>query len=291
MVEHKHWTCVDVSCDGGASEDLAAFIAEAFGVGIEITDGGIRFYLGEEWSTARWEPVLLGVLDRGAAMLGDRAPRYYTSRRLPDSDWAGEWKKHFKPLRVGNHFVVCPTWEAYDPQPLDRVLRIDPGMAFGTGHHETTRLCLEWLEKFSDMGALNELRTVLDVGTGSGILAVAAALMGYPVVFGLDNDPEAIEVARESVRINGVGGRVSLVSGTIADISEAFDIVMANIQSGPLIKMATELVRCTRTHGRLALSGILLDQLDHVKCTYAECGMTFMESEVAGEWGLLVFEK
>lgn len=291
MVDRKHWTCVEVSCDGDASEDLAVLIAEAFGVGVEITDGGIRFYLGEEWSTAMWEPVLLGVLERGAAMGGDRAPRHYTSRSMPDANWANEWKKHFKPLRVGSHFVICPTWEPYGPLPLDRVLLMDPGMAFGTGHHETTRLCLEWLEGFSGMEGLNKRGTVLDVGTGSGILAVAAALVGHPAVVGLDNDPEAIEVARESVRINGVGDRVALVSGTTADIWEAFDIVMANIQSGPLIQMAAELVRCTGNRGRLVLSGILLEQMDEVKRAYADCGMSFKESRAAGEWGLLVFEK
>lgn len=291
MVDRKHWTCVEVFCDGEASEDLAVFVAEAFNVGVEITDVGIRFYLGEEWSKAMWEPILRGVLDRGPAMCEDCAPLNYTSRALPDVNWASEWKNHFKPLRVGRHFVICPTWEAYDPQPPDRVLHIDPGMAFGTGHHETTRLCLEWLEEFSGTDRLNERGAVLDVGTGSGILAVGAALMGHPVVYGLDNDPEAIEVARESVRINGVGGQVTLVSGTTADVSEAFDIVMANIQSGPLIQMATELARCTRDHGRLVLSGILLEQMDDVKRAYADCGMTFSESRVAGEWGLLVFEK
>ncbi len=291
MVEPRQWTCVEVSCDGDASEDLAVFVAEAFSVGVEITDEGIRFYLDEGWPDAMWEPILRQILESAPAFASGNVRPDYSSHPLADADWAGGWKKHFKPLRVGSRFVICPTWEAFDADPLDRVLLIDPGMAFGTGHHETTRLCLEWLEEFIGTGESPESRTVLDVGTGSGILAVGAALLGFPLVVGLDNDPEAIEVARESIRINGVGRQVTLVSGTTADVREAFDIVIANIQSQPLIRMAAELVRCAKIHGRLVLSGILLEQLDDVKRAYVQRGLRLTGSKAAGEWGLLVFER
>lgn len=291
MLEPRQWTCVEVSCDPAASENLAVFVAEAFGVGIELADGGLRFYLDEKWPAAVWEPVLRRVLESAPEVDSGLASPAWSSHMVADEDWAAGWKKHFKPLRVGSRFVICPTWETFDAGPRDRVLLIDPGMAFGTGHHETTRLCLEWLEQFADAGGTPESKTVLDVGTGSGILAAAAALLGFAGVVALDNDPEAVEVAGETIRNNGIARKVRLICGTTAEIGETFDVVIANIQSQPLIRMADQLIRCAKIHGRLALSGILREQLDEVKRAYVERGMRLAGTRLDGEWGLLIFEK
>ena len=118
---------------------------------------------------------------------------------IPDEDWSRTWKEHFKPLRVGRRFLVSPTWEKVHCDPERLIIRIDPGRAFGTGHHESTRLCLEWLESCRELDPGSARMSLLDLGTGSGILAIGAALLGFAEVVGIDNDPEAVEVAKENV--------------------------------------------------------------------------------------------
>jgi Ribosomal protein L11 methylase len=125
-------------------------------------------------------------------------------------DWSSSWKEHFKPLRVGRRLLIAPTWEEAHPGPEDIVLRIDPGMAFGTGGHETTRLCLELLEKVMDESPTFTVPAVLDLGTGSGILAMAAAKLGAGRVLALDIDPDAVEVARENIILNGLIDAIEL---------------------------------------------------------------------------------
>ena len=218
----------------------------------------------------------------------------YRTSLLLDDDWADRWKDHFKPLRVGKHFLVCPSWEECNAGPDDRVISMDPGRAFGTGHHETTRLCLEWLEDCSGAlqasGRLQGRASLLDVGTGSGILCMAAALLGFQPVLGIDNDPEAIEVALENLELNRLSSRVELREATVAEISDRYTVVIANIQSIPLVEMAPDMVRRLAPSGKLGLSGILLEQQDEVRTAYESLGLRWVETRTAGEWCLLAFE-
>jgi ribosomal protein L11 methyltransferase len=288
----KKWICVEIVCDEEVVEELGAEVAEAFEKSIEVTDKGIRFYLEASPLRQDWETQLQQLLQGFDLRRRGKAVIRYEQSSLIEENWAEAWKVHFKPLRVGKHFLVCPTWEHVVPESRDRVILVDPGRAFGTGHHETTRLCLEWLEEWAmgrtDLGA----HSLLDVGSGTGILAIGAALLGVGRILGIDSDPEAVEIAAENVTINRLAGKIRLLVGTVGDVdrAEKFDIIVANIQAFPLIEMAGKLVARLRGSGKLVLSGILLEQRTDVQIAYEAVGMRVANTRSAGEWCLLEFE-
>lgn len=168
--------------------------------------------------------------------------------------WRDEWKKHFEPFRLCGSLVVRPPWRSYDAKSDETVIVLEPGRAFGTGLHETTRLVAEALAERGDRlkGA-----SVLDVGCGSGILSLAALALGAATVRAIDVDPDAVDVTRENAERNGLADRVRADATLAADVTEAFPIVLANIEAMPLIALAPSLVRRTAPGGLLVLSGIL----------------------------------
>lgn len=284
------WTCVTVDAATEVIEELAGEVASLLNRGVELTNTGFRFYLEAAPSPQAWQPLLEQAIRAVQARSVTPFPEPVVhASSLPGEDWASGWKKHFKPLRVGRRFLVCPTWEEPAPSNDDIVLRIDPGRAFGTGHHETTRLCLEWLERWREEHNPSGSKTLLDVGTGSGILAMAGALLGFQSAIGVDNDPEAIEVAGRNVEVNALRGTVRLAVGTARDITDRFDVVMANIQAGPLISLAAELIARLKCPAWLVLSGILVDQKDQVQQAYESRGVRLHQSVTDGEWCLLAF--
>jgi ribosomal protein L11 methyltransferase len=177
-------------------------------------------------------------------------------RRLSEEDWAHAWKKHYQVLRVGQRIIVKPTWQTYTPRPDDAVVELDPGMAFGTGLHPSTRLCLIALEEHLTPGM-----GVLDVGTGSGILAIAAAKLGADPVLALDIDPIAVKTARINVIANQVEGFVSVEEGswpTLEPQDQAFDIVVVNILAETIVKLLNGgLVHYLKKDGLILVSGII----------------------------------
>lgn len=215
-----------------------------------------------------------------------------TITRITDEDWSTSWKEHFKPLRVGKHLVVKPTWEDFPAGPDDILLDIDPGMAFGTGTHPTTMLCLTVLEKLLS-GLRNEKKTMtaLDVGTGSGILTIAAAKLGIAHIFAVDIDLEAVKIAQENCRLNGVEDRVTVSDTPLALINGSFDIVLANILAEDLVRMAPDLVARVNQDGLLILSGILIEKETLVIDGYANSAMTLTEVSREGEWSCLVLQR
>ena len=283
----KTWICIEIACDVDVADDLAAEIADEFEVGTEITDKGVRFYLEGDHLSDEQESGLVRILAGVKEMLHPGASMSYSTSLLLDDDWADNWKIYFKPLRVGRHFLICPTWEEVVPGPLDRVIWMDPGRAFGTGQHETTRLCLEWLEEWSAEQPEPGSQSLLDLGTGSGVLSIGAALAGFGMVLGMDNDPEALEVAAENVTLNRLNHVITLQEGTAADVDGNFDVVVANIMALPLIEMAAVLVRRLKSSGRMALSGILVEQMEAVQVAYEAMGLELVDTKTAGEWCLL----
>ncbi len=214
-----------------------------------------------------------------------------TVSEIPEEDWSRTWKEHFKPLQVGRRFLVTPTWEAVHCGPERLIIRIDPGRAFGTGHHESTRLCLEWLESCRELDPGSARRSLLDLGTGSGILAIGAALLGFSEVVGIDNDPEAVQVAEENIMLNGLSEQIRLLCATPEGVSGSFDVVISNIESKPLIRMSETIASKVRAEGLLALSGILIEQADEVVAEYEKRGLRPAGVKTAGEWVLLAFQK
>lgn len=190
--------------------------------------------------------------------------------QVPYDDWTEGWKKHFKPTRVGRRIIIRPSWEEVEASSEEIVIIIDPGIAFGTGTHETTRLCLAALERELDArpGA-----GVLDVGTGSAILAIAAAGLGAQPVVGIDIDADAVESARKNLEINGVAGKIDVSTTPLENVDARFDVVVANILAAKLIPMAAALSRRVAPEGVLFLSGILAPQTDEVREAFEATGL------------------
>lgn len=209
-------------------------------------------------------------------------------RRDRDEDeWRDAWKQHFKPRRVGR-FVLVPSWERYAPAADEIVLDLDPGRAFGTGGHASTRLCLEAL---SDP-ALPPPGRVLDVGCGSGVLAIAA-LKRWPEAggAGVDIDPDALEVSRENAARNQVAGRLHFSTAAVEAVDGTFDLVLANIQAEVLIPLAAALARRLAPSGRLYLSGILASAAAPVAAAYRAAGLAPAGERDEDEWRLLAFAR
>ena len=189
----------------------------------------------------------------------------YELERLEDQEWERSWMDNFQPMRFGQRLWIVPSWhEAPEPEAVN--LLLDPGLAFGTGTHPTTSLCLQWLDGEPVSG-----RRVLDFGCGSGILAIAALLLGAERAVGTDIDVQALEASRENANRNGIDpARFPLYLP--ADLpDEPADVVVANILAGPLVGLAEQITRLTRIGGRLALSGILAEQAEDVRAAYAGC--------------------
>lgn len=202
------------------------------------------------------------VLDALAARVAPAAAPEHRIEQLEDRDWEREWLKDFAPMRFGERLWVCPNGMPADDSDA-AVVELDPGLAFGTGTHPTTALCLEWLDSLSIEG-----KSVLDFGCGSGILAIAALKLGAREARGYDIDPQALAASQENANQNGVGESLELTI-RLEDLREPADVVLANILAGPLIELATEILDLTITGGKLALSGILGDQVADVTAAYA----------------------
>ncbi|MDQ2799863.1 MAG: 50S ribosomal protein L11 methyltransferase [Armatimonadota bacterium] len=203
-----------------------------------------------------------------------------TLRYVEEADWANAWKAFYKPFRVGRRLVVTPPWEHPELASDDIPLVIDPGMAFGTGSHPTTQLCLTALEDYVKPGA-----SVADVGTGSGILAIAAAKLGTARVDANDNDPLAVKIARENASANGVSVEVTEVLP-----SSQYDVVVANILADVIIGMSAELSGLIEPGGILIASGIIDTREADVQKALEEVGLTHIETRRQTEWVALVFQ-
>jgi ribosomal protein L11 methyltransferase len=206
-------------------------------------------------------------------------------------DWSTSWKVNFKPLRVGNRLLIVPSWEEVQPRPGDIVLHLDPGMAFGTGGHETTRLCLELLEQIMDGMPLLLSPSVLDLGTGSGILAMAAVQLGAGRVCAVDIDPQAVEVARENLAINGLAEQVECSTTPLESLTGSFDVILANILAEELVRLAPALAERLAPGGSLVLSGILAEKEGLVRTGFDAQPMKYLATLQAGEWVALHYRK
>jgi len=204
-------------------------------------------------------------------------------------DWSSSWKVHFKPLRVGKRLLIVPTWEDVTKLPGDLVIRIDPGMAFGTGGHETTRLCLEMLESVMEDGPLLTVPSLLDLGTGSGILAMAAALLGAGRILALDIDSDAVVVARENLVLNQLSDQVECGTVPLESLTERFDIILANILAEELVRLAPFLSDRLQPGGSLILSGILAEKEQLVRQGFDSQPLKYCKTASADEWVAMLY--
>lgn len=199
---------------------------------------------------------------------------------VDEEDWSNAWKKYYHPVQVGEHLVVCPSWEAYDRKPDEVVLTLNPGMAFGTGTHDTTRLCMELLEKY-----ITPQDTVLDVGCGSGILAITAALLGANKIIGCDIDEVAVKVAGENAALNGVQDRIAFHQGDLtSQVEGSFQIICANIVADVIIRLSEDAGRYLAKDGIFITSGIIDTREQDVLDALEQNGFQVIERRTSGGW-------
>ena len=199
------------------------------------------------------------------------------SRVIDDEDWANEWKKYFKPI-VTDSVTVVPTWIAYSSSEGEKLLRLDPGMAFGTGEHATTRMCLELMRAAG--------RSVIDVGCGSGILGIAAAITGAKSVYMCDIDPQAVKAARNNAELNGVVCEIE--QADLLATSRRAELILANLTADLLIRMAPSVREHLEEGGKLVVSGIIAERLDEVKDAFSRLGYKVEKEAAEGDWRALV---
>jgi ribosomal protein L11 methyltransferase len=294
------WVEISVACDSAAADDLAAYLSRycAGGAAVEQlrTDPNGRdiearwrvkgFVPADDQATKQKIEIALLLLSRDGSISEP------LTRLLQHRDWAEAWKEHFPVLRIGQRLVVAPTWREHTPADGEVVVRLDPGMAFGTGLHATTRLCMVALE-----GLVRPGDRVLDVGAGSGILSIAAALLGAGAVSAVDVDPICVQVTAENARLNGVADRVTAAAGTLATggaprvplVQETgYDLVLANILAEVIIDMAHDFTRVLRRGGRLVVSGILAEKAADVAEALEAEGLQLDDRLLENGWAALV---
>jgi len=207
----------------------------------------------------------------------------YNVQGIKDENWETKWKEHFKPIAVGEKLVICPAWEHYDANEKI-ILRIDPGMAFGTGNDETTRLCLEALEQEATKGC-----SVLDIGCGSGILAIGAILLGAGSALGVDREQEAIESAFKNAELNKVSEKTGFTCGNLAEnVTETYDIVCANLSADAILALAPEVPGLLKPRGLLILSGIIEAREQELINALLDLGISPRERREENGWVCLV---
>lgn len=279
------WPALELTLEAAAQEAVEYALMEAGALGTEAADenAGLMHITAYFDVTPDREQVRAALFDALRIYnLPSSSVREMRVREVADRDWLGEWKKNWQPVRVGERFLIAPPWSEINEREERIVIRIEPGMAFGTGTHETTRLCLVAIEKYFAGGSF------LDVGTGTGILAIAAAKL-FPAarVEACDTDNEAIEIARENARLNEVAEGVNFFVGTIDETIASADLVCANLTADVILPLLPALTGATC--GRLILSGILDSQTELILSHLRELGINIPPEVITdGEWVAII---
>lgn len=293
---------VSVTVPAEAEEPVAALFARLFGsppalyTEEETLQTEVSAFLAD---AARFTPARRAHLQRalndlraqGWALGRARVRTCVLRRRV----WAEAWKRHFKPLDFAGRLLVLPTWSRRAPRPGQVVVRLDPGLSFGTGQHPTTAFCLEQIVRGAPRSRAAGARSLLDIGTGSGLLAIAAAKLGYDPVAAFDLDPEAVRSARANAALNAVADRVRPVRRDLCRLprrpTQRFDLVCANLLADLLLAERGRLTACVAPGGRLVLAGILAREFETVRAAYAAAGWRLVASRTEGEWRSGVFQR
>ena len=316
LIGDATWLELAVTCDTEAVEAVSEILSRGApgGVSVEpgyqLTDEGLGAVVdaGRPATVRAYLPARDPRAVREAVAAADRALGHLSAFGLReigalvtavvhDSDWASAWKRHVRVMRIGRRIVIRPTWRRHRRAPGDVVIAMDPGMAFGTGLHPTTRLCLAGIERWADDGLLSRGAAadgharLLDVGCGSGVLAIAAGLLGAGEMVGVDTDPIAIEATLANAGRNRLRRRVRAWQGTVPTGAAPFDLVAANLIASVLVALAPRLRDELRPGGRLLASGIFVDREGDVRSALAAAGLAILRREAEGDWVALDAER
>ena len=290
----KRWVSLSVWSLEVVQEPIANFLVEQTSRGVEFKGSWIKAYC-RQGDEARH---CLKQLRRYYQDLQQQYPELPTLKvlqeDLQDEDWAEAWKTFFNPIRIGKSMVVKPSWEPFESSAHQVVIEIDPDRAFGTGNQPSTALCLQILEHIltgTSAGEGHLAQSVLDVGTGSGILGIVAARLGAQRVLGLEIDPEALEAAQRNVERNGVVGIMSVSLTPLDQVEQTFDLVVANLTASLLTHMADDLAGHVSAQGLLLLSGILAEQVEEVAKCFETRYFKVVDSRATEEWHAILMRR
>ncbi|HEY1015267.1 MAG TPA: 50S ribosomal protein L11 methyltransferase [Herpetosiphonaceae bacterium] len=317
------WLELRVTVDYEAVESVSELFARyGYNGGVAVQEAYVSSPDGPEYTIDTSRPATVSTylradeqsaasvkeIERGLWVLGMMRPvGELLVRQIAEEDWANAWKEHYTTRRIGDRFVIVPSWQEYEVQPGDVVLKLDPGMAFGTGLHPTTQLCLELLEGVPVAGA-----TALDLGCGSGILAVGAAKLGAARILALDTDPIAVGATRENAERNEAGAVIATAEGSLGaaplehwlgwegsatgdpksyEPEAEFDLILANILANVHVVLGADYVKALKPGGLLLTSGIINDREADVETAFAAAGLEQVRRAVEGDWVALLHRR
>ena len=304
---HESWIEIVITCPPELSEALSNFMTDHGADGVfqeeevdprELNEiiprsrDEIKAYLPSDSSWQERTAELKHYIEELVELFPDLKSPDFSVHTIADPNWGEQWKKYFKPLRIHRNIVIKPTWERYSPSARDIVVEIDPGMAFGTGQHASTRMCLEALEEIllKDRSSIKKWR-ILDVGTGTGILSITCAKLGAEKVVALDIDPLATDIAHKNVTINHVGDQVEVITQDIAKYKGQFELIVANLNAEPLIKLRSHLLSLMENGAYLIISGIIEQSIKKIEKSFVKEPLTTLTVLSDKEWVCYVLKK
>lgn len=295
-INRSFWLKASIDIDPSLEDALTDYLVGVMGASVEqsVDTSGpalcLNAYLKEKNPDILMQQQLRGKLEthlKELAAIFQVEEARISWEQIEDQDWSSNWKVHFKPFTITEGLVIVPTWEEYTVKNNEQVIVMDPGMAFGTGHHATTNLSLDFIRKIL---AANKEQHVLDVGTGTAILGMGAVLFGASRVLGIDNDPEAVRIATENVILNKMDSVMKVSLDPLRQIDEQFDLIVANIIHDVLITMTAAFKNLLTQGGNLILSGILHgEQEKNIIRVFTDCGFPLVEKKQQEEWTALHF--
>lgn len=306
MKSSKKWLAVTVSCPEKIVEAAGDLMGVLSGSGVEIrpvdSSGKQKltgfFVLEGETAGKDTENATAAILEKVTGELEKLYAIYNLimaapqTRIMDDEDWETSWQKFFTTTEIVPGLVIKPSWEEYTPDGGQRVIKMDPGMAFGTGLHASTKLALALIASCFDTEHDKKPRRVLDVGTGTGILAMAAAVYGADEIMAIDNDPEAVTVATHNVHANHFDWNIGVSTRPVENLEGPYDLICVNIVHDVLVDMAPTIERLAHDNSHIILSGILLgDQEKNLEQVYRKSGMRLVRSEKKEEWTAMLLQK
>ncbi len=288
----KRWLKLNIVCAPVLIDAISDYLVGVLGAGVEmgVDDQIIHAFVEEEIGMPAGVPGHLIAHFTELADIFQVDVPIVTSEVLEDQDWGSSWKENFRPFAIIPGLIIAPSWEKHPAAPGELVIEMDPGLAFGTGHHGTTSLCVDFIQAAVVERGCRQ--PVLDVGTGTGILAMASALFGAREILAIDNDPEAVLAATANVANNALADRITVSAADLADLPGPYALVVANIIHDVLLAMAADLTRLTGQGGSLVLSGLLRgDQIEGIISHFVGCGFTLIAMKEKDEWAAAHFYK